>query len=238
MYGMSDSALLRLWELSLTQHPIDLALSILSAAEPDCAWETLTELSIGERDRRLLRVRQQTFGDRLAARADCPACAAALELDLSASALMLPPADETAPLIFEYEGITTAYRLPNSRDLAAIIGCADADSGQAVLLNRCVLSDASPELLPAGAAQALADEMARRDPQAEIEFTLECPSCGANYTMLFDILSYLTVEITAEAKRLLREIHHFARHYGWREADVLALSRARRMGYLELMANE
>ena len=38
----------------------------------------------------------------------------------------------------------------------------------------------------------------------------------------------------AWARRTLRDVHVLARAYGWREADVLALSPTRRQIYVEL----
>jgi hypothetical protein len=54
---------------------------------------------------------------------------------------------------------------------------------------------------------------------------------------LFDIGRYLWEELRAQAVRLLHEVHTLARFYGWREADILALSAARRHAYLELAAS-
>jgi hypothetical protein len=52
--------------------------------------------------------------------------------------------------------------------------------------------------------------------------------------MGFDIEEYFWVEVAARAMRILREIHILARAYGWREADILAMSTRRRQAYLEL----
>jgi hypothetical protein len=52
---------------------------------------------------------------------------------------------------------------------------------------------------------------------------------------MFDIVPYLWTEINAWAMRLLREIHSLATAYGWREADILAMSAVRRHWYLEMI---
>jgi hypothetical protein len=39
----------------------------------------------------------------------------------------------------------------------------------------------------------------------------------------------------ASQQVLLREVHEFARHYGWTEAETLAVPRARRAAYLQLL---
>ena len=76
--------------------------------------------------------------------------------------------------------------------------------------------------------------MARRDPQAEVLLDLDCPACNHRWQILFDIASFFYAEVSAYAKRLLREVHTLARRYGWREADILSMSTARRQFYIEL----
>jgi len=53
--------------------------------------------------------------------------------------------------------------------------------------------------------------------------------------VMFDIVSFFWSEICVQAKRLLREVHILARAYGWREADILSMSAARRQLYLEMV---
>ena len=45
----------------------------------------------------------------------------------------------------------------------------------------------------------------------------------------------MKAELATQAKRLLREVHFLARAYGWREADILAMSARRRQAYLEMV---
>jgi hypothetical protein len=78
--------------------------------------------------------------------------------------------------------------------------------------------------------------MAECDPQAEVLLDLACPACDHRWPLLFDATAYLWAEIAVHARRLLREVHLLARAYGWREADVLALSAARRSYYLDLVS--
>jgi hypothetical protein len=109
------------------------------------------------------------------------------------------------------------------------------------LLARCVLDarDASgekvsAELLPSHVAAAIAREMAVADPGADVELDLTCPACEHRWQAVFDIAGFLWKEIQAWAQRALRDVHCLARAYGWREADVLALTPTRRQIYMEL----
>ena len=77
--------------------------------------------------------------------------------------------------------------------------------------------------------------MAAADPQADVELALSCPACGHAWPAAFDIASFLWTEVDAWARVLLHEIHALASAYGWREADILALSPRRRRAYLELI---
>jgi hypothetical protein len=67
-----------------------------------------------------------------------------------------------------------------------------------------------------------------------MQLALVCPTCGSGWAVAFDIVAFFWTELQAWAQRMLRDIHTLARAYGWREADILALSPLRRQVYLEL----
>jgi len=73
------------------------------------------------------------------------------------------------------------------------------------------------------------------DPHADIRLDLDCSACQARWQAPFDIVPFLWSAVDAWALRLLRDVHRLARAYGWREADILALSPPRRRCYLELL---
>ena len=83
--------------------------------------------------------------------------------------------------------------------------------------------------------QKIIDQMALADPQADVQLNLSCPACNHHWQSVFDIVSFFWSEIHAWAQRTLREIHALASAYGWREADILALSPRRRQLYLEMI---
>ncbi len=74
-----------------------LALLWLAAGWPHSTWDELAAVPLGVRDRRLLRLYRDTFGDSLECQADCPECGEELEADLSATELLsgLAPANNT-----------------------------------------------------------------------------------------------------------------------------------------------
>ena len=71
MHALTPQQILTVWEAGLGQHPVERALTILLHASDGEAGRALAELSLGERDRRLLHVREQTFGRALDAYAEC-----------------------------------------------------------------------------------------------------------------------------------------------------------------------
>ena len=238
MRSPSASNLLAAWERGLTQRPFEQALALLAAACPEETSVELAELSIGQRDARLLRLRTATFGERLTSVARCPQCAETLEFEFDVSDILVE-SEPPSSLSIEVDGYTAEFRLPNSADLAAIAGANGHTSSH--LLERCILSLTHAGIpvhvaaLPETVIAAISDCMAQADPQNDVQIDLSCPACGQNWRAPFDIVSYLWSEVNAWAGRLLGEIHTLAFTYGWAEADILAMSSTRRRRYLAMI---
>ncbi len=238
MRPLSAYDLLEVWEVGEGQHPLDRALTLLAAAYPELTWEELAALSVGQRDARLLTLRERTSGPMLNGFVECPRCAERLEFDVAVADLRVAAVEEARELAVD--GLALRFRLPNSRDLAAVLGCRDPAAARNLLVRRCVLQasrDGIPVAhgeLPAEAITGLARRMAECDPQAEVLLDLRCPACDHAWQALFDIVAFFWAELAAQAKRLLREVHTLARTYGWREADILSMSARRRQLYLEM----
>jgi hypothetical protein len=243
MRDLSEQELVHIWEIGLVQHPLDRALTVLMAAFPGISRDVLASLSVGQRDACLLAVRRQALGSRMPGLAACPTCSEQVEFVLDTAELPiaaeLPSANSMQAMAIDKGEIR--FRLPNSLDLAAIVGCSDVIAARSILLRRCVVQVVQDgtvvrvEGLAEALTTLLATEMEKRDPPAEILIDLNCPVCGYHWQLLFDIVSYFWTEICAQAKRLLRDVHTLARAYGWREADILALSKVRRQLYLEMV---
>jgi hypothetical protein len=241
MRALTAAEIVRIWEVGYRQHPLDRALTILAAGLPDQRREDLAALSIGQRDKHLLALRERIFGQHIAGQAQCPVCKRQVEFVLETTDLYVLAEPEAAgPTQFETaDGLELEFRLPNSVDLAAIVGCVDVEEARRILAHRCVArarrdgADVPVEALPEGTLNALAEQMAEHDRQAEIDLELNCPACGHVWPLAFDIAVYFWVEIRAQTQRLLREVHTLARAYGWREDDILSMSAVRRQFYLE-----
>jgi hypothetical protein len=241
MRPLSTRELLKVWEVGEYQHPLDRALILLATACPEQPWDELAALSIGKRDALLLALREQTLGPKINGFAECPRCAQRLEFDTTADNLTVADADpkvEVRELVAG--GLELRFRLPDSRDLAAVLDSQDADAARNLLVRRCVLQasrDGTPfasSELPPDIIVKLAQRMAECDPQAEVLLDLRCPTCGHGWQALFDIVAFFWAELAARAERLLGEVHTLARAYGWAEADILNMGARRRRFYLEI----
>jgi hypothetical protein len=237
---LSAGDILRLWEWGGDKHPLDRALALLALACPESTPEQLQSLTIGQRNSRLLTLREKTLGPTLKGFAQCAECHAPLEFSLEVAALRRPEPDAQAYRL-AMDGLEIHFRPLNSQDLAAIVGLSQIGEARLRLVQRCVLEatqDGQPlpaAELPEPALAALVEALAEHDPQAETRLRLTCAACGHGWSALFDILSFFWTELAARAERLLVEVHALARAYGWREADILAMSEARRHSYLELV---
>lgn len=227
--------------------PADQGLAWLAAAWPEAAWEELAALPVGRRDARLLALYRDTFGPRLELWAACPGCGQDLDLALDADELLAragEPADgesEAAAGDLTCNGFTVRFRALSGADLAAA-DRADGAEARRALAEQAVLAALSggepvpAAELPEEVVTQLAERLAALDPLAEVFLDLACPSCGHSWRPRLDVADCLEQELERAAHRLLEEVHALARGYGWREADVLAMSPRRRRLYLELLA--
>jgi hypothetical protein len=241
MGALSASEIVSVWERGNGQHPVDRALVLLAAACPGLDGEQLASLAIGHRNGCLLRLRERIFGPTATGAARCPRCSEALEFTVRIADLAEnePPAGEGL-LEWSKNGLRLKFRLPDNADLGAIAACPDVASARRLLHERCVLEASrdgvqiARETLPERIFEELGSHMAERDPLADISLDLKCAECDHAWSLSFEIASFLWHEIESLAKRLLGEVHTLARAYGWSEADILALSAARRNYYLEM----
>jgi hypothetical protein len=173
----------------------------------------------------------------------CPRCGEKLEDDASVDELLLidPNAVPPARFTVSVDGLEIEHRLLDSRDLAEVAGLPEPQAA-AQLARRCLISARRgdeevpfPALGPSGVA-ALAASVAEHDPQAELEFAMQCPACRHRWPLTFDIAVFLWQEIVARAKLLLHDVHELALRYGWSERDILELAPARRAYYVEKLS--
>jgi hypothetical protein len=240
MRALSAGDIVLAWEAGREKHPVDRAMILLTLACPHLSSTALRELTVGQRNARLLTLRQQMQGPLAECFVKCPRCNEPLEFTVDTGAIPQPE-PEMRDGQLAVDGFVVRFRLPNSLDLAVAARSGSIQQGRTVLLERCIVQvdrnsqEIVVQNMPDQLIQAVAEAMVEQDPQAETKMALTCSACQHNWTMLFDIVSFFWTEIERQAKRLLREVHILASTYGWREADILALSPMRRHYYLELI---
>lgn len=239
--ALSAQSVLHTWEQAQAMDPLRRSLALLRLGWPEVAPGDWGALPISARDARLFALFEALFGATLDTLVDCPDCGEALELSLRTADLRPEPAGEPAPPPLQCNGYELAYRLPCSDDLAALQATGDTHTAVQQLIERCVLQARRADLvvdaaeLPPTVVERLQQDMALRDPGADIRIALSCPACGHRFARRFDIGDYLWEELDDWAERTLADVHTLACAYGWSEAQVLSLSADRRRRYIALV---
>ncbi len=220
----------------------------LEPGGPPMGAERAAALTVGDREALLLHLRRATFGERLQAVLQCPACGEKLDLDLEVSALLVPPracegAEHELELEAEGRRFKLRFRLPTGADQEWVAGLAaeEPEAAVAALLERCLLACENEAGKPLDAlspviATALSARMAELEPQAEIDLGAACPACGESFSSLLDVGAYFAQELSEQSDRLWREVHLLAWHYHWSEREILALPARKRRRYLRFVA--
>lgn len=243
MRPLTAQEVLSAWEAGRHRPPVDRALLLLAKACPAESWDALARLPIGQRDAQLLTLREWTFGPNLVSVARCPACGERLELNFTVDDVRTEAASSLdEDLSLSVAGYAVRFRLPNSEDLMALAGTSEEEEARRHLLGRCLLAahrdegEVLADELPPDVTEAVVRQMSEADPQANVYSALHCPSCAHAWQVAFDIVAFFWAELETWAYRTLREVHMLARAYGWREADILALSPWRRQFYLAILS--
>lgn len=229
MQPLSASALLHAWEAGSALNLPQRALVLLTAANPGTPSAALAQLTLGERDARLIDLREQCFGSTVTAIAACPTCGERVEMQFDIAALRAPAARSDAVFTLADDAGLVRFRAVNSLDVLTLMDAPHANPKHA-LAERCVIEGAGA--LTTAQVDAIAAALREADSQAEVSIALSCPNCGRQWQVLFDIASFFWREIEAWAQRTLDDVHTLAMAYHWRESDILAMSAWRRQQYL------
>ena len=194
------------------------------------------ELTVGQRDRHLLKIRELCFGNQMDCIEACPHCSEKVEFSLQTQAMYQEELLLPSELDVELNGFQVTYRLPVLGDLERAGRAADPKSA---LLDQCLIQvrkgdvEIDTKELPEDVLHALIGHIEEADPQARIELNLLCATCGSKWVSTFDIVSFLWKELGAWAHRILHEVHLIAQAYGWSESETLSLSPYRRQLYIK-----
>lgn len=230
---------MQLWEDNRDRDELSRSVALSAIADPPLAFPDAAGLAIGQRNSRMLQLRQRWTDEELEVTAQCPDCETQLEFTVDPVRLIeAAPADPPRPAI-TIGDTTIHWRAVTSRDLSAAGREPDAEQAGTFLLRRCILEVtqrgvARADHEPSDAERAaLAEAIEAADPLCEVRFDLACAACGARVTAGLSVTETVWSELDRTARSLVSEVHQLATAYGWTEAECLALSPARRATYLE-----
>lgn len=199
------------------------------ADDPSCWWAQ----PVGARIEALLRILALTEGvDRLAMQLRCtqPGCGETFEVALPIDAL---PVHEAGPLRVELpQGRVAVMRQATGDDLRRWRAAPPPPAKATAALIDALRVDG--DVQPAD-GPALAEAIAAHDPLVAFHVACTCPACGADDEQPVDLEDLVLQRLAARQQRLLRDVHELASHYGWAEAQILAVPPARRARYLALI---
>jgi hypothetical protein len=248
MKPLTAPELLTVWERGLNRPLLYKTLDLVAAACPEMNMDTVAALSIGERDARLLTLREWLFGPTLINMADCPKCNEQVEWELNVDDIRLQVPHEVDPgnpakdYSLECGEYSIRFRLPNSFDLSTISDSAqDPDLMVEKLLELCVIDVQKSgqtfptERLPENVLDSITEQMEKEDPQSDVSMLIDCPRCSHSWDVRFDIVSYFWAEIENWSQRMLQTVHLLASVYHWSERDILNMNPARLQMYLGMI---
>ena len=231
MQALTNAAILDVWNAYDGQSRSAHALALLRAGDAQSAAPGWLAQPLGALHAATLELRRLTFGDRLEAVHACAACGELLECDIPIASLLAE--DQAAPATVEadLDAGRIALRAVTLGDLEAAL--AAGPHARIVLLARVCGEGVDVDTLADDDVRIIEQALAVADPLADILLTVQCHACTQSATVPFDIVRYLWQECAIVAQRLLGQVHRLAAAYHWSEAEILALSPARRQFYLE-----
>jgi len=241
MRRLSAEDIVRVWEYGFNRNPVERYLALLAPAFPEMDRSTLGTLTIGNRDLRLLALKERLSGTELKGVARCPKCATELAFALKTTDIRQGDYNQEMPPYFRenLEGFQLVYRLPNSFDQLTMMGAGDPDIAGRILLQRIIHSAEygnnaiAVDQLPPETLEALGDRINELDPQSEIQFAMNCAACGYRWSALFEVGHFVWREIRDQAKNILNDVISLASAFGWAERDILEMTPQRREFYLD-----
>jgi len=206
-------------------------------------------LPVGDREALLLHLRRLTLGDALPCVLTCPACGEKMDLELTASELLLPPQtlgrrEQEMTLEGGEQTYRVQFRLPTGADQEAVApqGTQNPEEAARQIARRCVNrvveeggGEVGEEAWPKALVPELSEEMEALDPQAELRINVQCPACGYAFSFLFDTAAYFSEELERRETQLYREVHTLAFYYHWSEMEIMNLTLQERARYIELI---
>ncbi|WP_227243331.1 hypothetical protein [Paraburkholderia caribensis] len=225
---LSAARLMAAWSLDRSTPPHWRLARLVRAMDDtrSCGDDTL-----GDRNRRLLRLHCALSRGPLEACVKCSVCGVDNELTVPVKVILETPATPRDARVRLRLGRSMGiYRLPRMTDIEA---AAESDDVPAAVLERCrVEGRAGP--LHEHAMLRLGRRFEVIDPLSNIVVNMTCSGCGTALAASVEIAALVAHEIDAIVEGLYRDIDCLASAYGWSEQSILALPAERRQRYVAL----
>ena len=220
-------------------------------------------LLVADRQYLLLKLREVTFGDRVSASILCPwpDCGKRVSIAFSVADIPFVESQEKGPLFKRTMSPEAAppgedslmsreiiFRLPSGEDQEVVSPLLSQNEAMALttLLSRCVIQigdmdHPGPEAmanLPSLTRMEIERHMESTAPKIQMEMDAGCPECGRQFIIPFDPQAIFFGDLRISKDLLLREIHYLAFHYHWSEREIMEMTREKRRGYIEVLADE
>lgn len=194
-------------------------------------------LTASERDRLLAAVYERTFGPRIESTVRCPLCHELFDLTFTLQNLLATFTEAASPSSaadLQPDGTFRLpnglrFRLPTGEDELAVAGLSPEDA-EHELLERCV-SEPKKGVDLDGVQEAMEEV----GPVLDLDLAAQCPACGGQQSVHFDVQFYLLRALEQEWKQVAREVHQLAIAYGWSLNEILGLFRSQRRAFVELI---
>ncbi|OLL27502.1 hypothetical protein BTH42_32170 [Burkholderia sp. SRS-W-2-2016] len=189
--------------------------------------------TLGDRNRRLLRLHCALVRGPLEACVKCSACGVDNELDLPLKAFLdTPAAPRDARVKLNLGRGMGVFRLPRMTDIEAAAASHDVRSA---VLERCRV-DGAGSVLHELAMLRLGRRFEVIDPLSNIVVNITCVGCGTALAASVEVAALVAHEIDAIVEGLYRDVDRLASTYGWSEDAILALPVERRHRYVAMAA--
>jgi len=242
MRNLMADQLMALIDAGTGRSDVDRAQLMLAWGYPDRDWSHLANLAVGARDHLLFKMRQELFGNSAKLSCRCPKCDANYEFDIEIDEILSVDSKDASrhnEIEVAKGGQTIVFRPVSARDLAALPAGLDVQKAMRFLA-QCTILSVQPESetsvsgaehLDPELVDIIAESLGEFDPLSVAAFGLTCSDCQQEWRAFFDPVQLLWRELEAENAATLDEVHLLATHYGWREADIVAIPQARRKAY-------
>ena len=212
-------------------HLLTLALADVGGAEP--TGDRVRSLSVGDRQFLMRRLALLLGLNHTWIRAECDTCHARFDFSVEQSRLPVKEASAGYPFARAATSLGEClFRVPTGADQETVAEV--DDEGQALhdLVAMCLVSGTEyPERFTPEDLSSVEDALEKCAPEVALFAQASCPDCGVENRVYLD--PYSCLQTTKGT--LLSEVHSIASTYHWSEHEILGLSRARRLQYLELI---